>query len=172
MAATYINGNSFKVNFVLWKRDITSYFRHTYFYPSLHSLWQSQSNHFVHSLGFAFFVTLAVAFTSRYLGLQNQLLLLAYFPVLVILSIWNHYRKTVTTAAPIVGKHYIVELNPGFLRIKETEGSMETVLAPTDVSEVVEKEDMVIVYTKDDSYFIPTRVLNDGHIESLLAFCQ
>lgn len=170
MAATYINGNAFKVDFVLWKKDIVSYFWHAYFFHPLQYLTKTDNKRFIHAVGYALLLSICLLIAAKVLKIENWLFMSIYFPTLLGISMYNHFNKTIKASETLVGRHYSFKLDAGQMTIIDNHSFEEVVIDSSDILSIAEKQDMLIIYTKGDEYIIPTRVMSDSQIESVLAF--
>ncbi|MCX7996736.1 MAG: hypothetical protein N2691_03170 [Patescibacteria group bacterium] len=170
MAVTYINGNTFTVDFVLWKRDISSYVRHAFFQLAPEIILRTRTVRFIHSLLFAVLVTGSVLFASELLGISNLLFLSIYFPVFLAFVVVTQYRRLYTAKSAMQGEQLIFCLEPGKMTFRRVGERHRTVLTAADIIAVVHKDDMIIITTRDDEYMLPTRALSVGQIESIKAF--
>lgn len=170
MAATYINGNTFQVEFILWKKDIVSYFWHAYFFHPLEYLKRQDSKRFLHAIAYSSLLCISLLIASFILNLNSYPFLILYFPFVTGILMYNHYRKTIQTSKPLLERHYSFVMEPNEMRIMDNHSKEEVIIASNDILSIAEKKDMIIIYTHTDEYIIPTRVLEDSQIESVLAF--
>ncbi len=170
MAATYINGNAFKVDFILWKKDIVSYFWHAYFFHPLEYLKKTETKRFLHAFGYAMLMTSLLLVAASILNILNPFFFALYFPSLILILIMKHYRSTLKSSQTLLGRHYTFILGNNRMNIVDSKTSEETKIDASDILSIGEKDDMLIIYTKEDEYILPTRVLTDSQIESVLAF--
>ncbi len=170
MAATYINGNAFKVDFILWKKDIVSYFWHAYFFHPIEYLKKTETKRFFHAVGYALVLTASLLVAAIYLNILNPLFFAVYFPSFILIMMVRHYRSTLKSSQTLMGRHYTFILENNQMKIIDSKTEDEIIIDAAEILSIGEKEDMLIIYTKVDEYILPTRVLTDSQIASVLAF--
>jgi FlaA1/EpsC-like NDP-sugar epimerase len=170
MAATYINGNAFKVNFILWKKDIVSYFWYSYFFHPIEYLKKTETKRFFHAVVYAILMTVCLFVVANLLDIHNYLFFAVYFPSIILIMVARHYIRALHSTQTLMGRHYSFILEDNQMKIIDSKTNEEIVIDGFDILSIGEKEDMLIIYTKEDEYILPTRVLTDSQIESVLAF--
>lgn len=170
MAATYINGNTFRVDFILWRKDIVSYFWHSYFFAPFRNVTKTETQRFIHALGYASLLTGSVMLASSILHIENFFFLAIYFPIVIFILIMSHYRKTIQSSQPLVGRHYSFHLDNNRIKIIDNQSKEEATIDGTEIISIGEKKNMLIIYTKKDEYILPKRVLTPGQIASIRTF--
>lgn len=172
MGATYINGNTFKVGYTLWRRDIESYFRHTYFSHPAAVIFRTKTIRFAHSMLFTGLLTIAVFAVSYFVGLQDQPFIFLHAPVMLVMIAWARYRHTLEKKSPVLDKQLMFCLDRNRITIRNQTLKSIIEIRPRDIISIAEKPDMIILYTQEDEYVIPTRALTQGQIESLRTFAS
>jgi hypothetical protein len=165
--ATYINGNAFRVDFVLWRKDISSYFWHSYFLHPLEKALQLDTARFIHSSAFAFTIVISSYVVSLFLGIANIYFLTAYYVLLLAILTYRQYAKTLQESEPLVGKHYSFFFSSSKIRVVDNLDKSQTEISLADVLRLDENRSMIIIYTNGDDFILPKRVLSREQVDSI-----
>lgn len=170
MAASYINGNSFSVDFMLWPKDITSYFWNTYVFYRTPSFLGIRFGAILKNLFICLFCTALLVLVANVLSIGNAYYPFFFFAFLMTYATYEEYLKIYEHSQRLIGKHFTYSLKSTFMTIKDNVENQEYVIHRDDIESIVEKNDMLIIFTHTIEYVIPKRVLTRGQIQSVLSF--
>ena len=170
MAASYINGNNFSVDFMLWPKDISSYFWNTYIYYTSPSFLGIRFGAFVRNALISLFCTFLLIWVANVLEIGNAYYPFFFFAFLMTYATYEEYLKTFKQSQQLVGKHFTYSLKSTFMTIRDNNENQEYVIAREDIESITEKRDMLIIFTNSVEYVLPKRVLTRSQVQSVLSF--
>lgn len=170
MAASYINGNNFSVDFMLWPKDISSYFWNTYIFYRTQSFLGIRFGAFIRNALISLFCTLLLVLVANVLKIGNAYYPFFFFAFLMTYATYEEYLKTFDNSKQLVGKHFTYSLKTTHMTIRDNNENQEYVIPREDIESIVEKNDMLIIFTRTVEYVLPKRVLTRNQVQSVLTF--
>lgn len=170
MAASYINGNTFSVDFMLWPKDISSYFWNTYIFYSSQSIFSIRFGAFLKNALICLFCTVLLVLVANVLQIGNVYYPFFYFAFLMTYATYEEYLKTFEQSKKLVGKHFTYSLKANYMTIRDNNENEEYVIHRDDIDSIVDKYDMIIIFTRTVEYVVPKRVLTRSQVQSIMSF--